>query len=75
MVSYIHSVGMLAGVAIKPETSVDVLYPLLDSSNEHEIPDVRLPPLPFSLSSFLPPLPPPHPQPHPPTNPPDPPHR
>jgi len=46
MVRYIHSVGMLAGVAIKPETSVDVLYELLDSSDKHEVPDVRLPPSP-----------------------------
>lgn len=51
MVRYIHSVGMLAGVALKPDTSVDVLYDLLDSSDEHEIPDVRL----------LPPHPPPPP--------------
>lgn len=42
MVRYIHSLGMMAGIAIKPDTSVDVLYELLDSSTKEEIPDVRL---------------------------------
>ena len=40
MVRYIHSAGMMAGIAIKPETSVDVLYELLDSPDKAEIPDV-----------------------------------
>jgi len=43
MVSYIHSVGMLAGVALKPDTEVDVLYELLDSDIKEEVPDVRPP--------------------------------
>ena len=40
MVRYIHSAGMMAGIAIKPETHVDVLYELLDSPDKAEIPDV-----------------------------------
>ena len=41
MIRYVHGLGMLAGIAIKPETSVDVLWEILDSSNEKEVPDVR----------------------------------
>lgn len=40
MVKYIHSHDMLAGVAIKPKTSVDVLWELLDNENKVEVPDV-----------------------------------
>ena len=32
---------MLAGIAIKPETSVDVLWDILESPNKEEVPDVR----------------------------------
>ncbi|KAI9891609.1 MAG: RIBULOSE-phosphate 3-epimerase [Vezdaea aestivalis] len=39
MISYIHSLGLRAGVAIKPKTPVDVLWPLLESS---EPPDMVL---------------------------------
>ena len=42
MIRYIHSLGMLAGIAIKPDTSVDVLYGILESSDEKEVPDVGL---------------------------------
>lgn len=41
LIRYIHSVGMLAGIAIKPETRVDVLYEFLDSVDKEEVPDVR----------------------------------
>ena len=45
MVRYIHSARMMAGIAIKPETNVEVLYELLDSPDKEERPDVRqLPP-------------------------------
>ena len=40
LVQYIHDNGMLAGVAIKPETSVDVLWDLLENTTESEVPDV-----------------------------------
>lgn len=40
LVKYVHSLGMRAGVAIKPGTDVSVLYPLLDSSDPEEVPDV-----------------------------------
>ena len=32
---------MLAGVAIKPETSVDVLWDILENPEKEEVPDVR----------------------------------
>lgn len=41
LVRYIHDQGMLAGVAIKPATPVDVLYELFDSADPKEKPDVR----------------------------------
>ena len=43
LISYIHANDMLAGVAIKPGTSVDVLWEILDNSNKDEVPDVRYP--------------------------------
>lgn len=42
LVKYIHSQGLRAGVAIKPRTKVDVLYPLLDSRDAEERPDMCL---------------------------------
>lgn len=40
MIKYIHSLGMRAGIAIKPKTKVDVLYEILDSKDKDEVPDV-----------------------------------
>ena len=40
LIRYIHDLGLLAGVAIKPMTKADVLYELLDSAHEKERPDV-----------------------------------
>ena len=40
MIRFIHDNGMQAGIAIKPATSVDVLWDILDSSEEKERPDV-----------------------------------
>lgn len=34
---------MLAGIAIKPDTGVDVLWDILESKDEKEVPDVSLP--------------------------------
>ncbi|KAL2257345.1 hypothetical protein VTK26DRAFT_294 [Humicola hyalothermophila] len=42
MIRYIHEQGMLAGIAIKPATKVDVLYEVLDSEVEAERPDMVL---------------------------------
>ncbi|KAI9806674.1 MAG: hypothetical protein M1825_006131 [Sarcosagium campestre] len=43
MIAYIHAQGILAGIAIKPDTSVDVLWDILDNaSNPTEIPDMVL---------------------------------
>ena len=47
MIKNIHALGLKAGVAIKPGTPVDVLYPLLEGSGEK--PDVRF----FSPLSFF----------------------
>jgi hypothetical protein len=42
MIRYIHECGMLAGIAIKPDTKVDVLWDILESKEEIEKPDVSL---------------------------------
>ncbi|MCJ1341034.1 RIBULOSE-phosphate 3-epimerase [Bachmanniomyces sp. S44760] len=42
MIRYVHDNGMLAGIAIKPETPVDVLWEILDGPNKSEIPDMVL---------------------------------
>jgi ribulose-phosphate 3-epimerase len=42
LIKYIHDCGMLAGIAIKPETGVDVLWEILENKVEAERPDVRL---------------------------------
>lgn len=39
LIKQVHAAGMKVGVAVKPGTEVDVLYPLLDG--EGEKPDVR----------------------------------
>ena len=41
MIRYVHENGMLAGIAIKPETSVDVLWNILENPKKEEVPDVR----------------------------------
>jgi ribulose-phosphate 3-epimerase len=41
LIRYIHECGLQAGIAIKPETSVDVLWEILESEDEVERPDVR----------------------------------
>lgn len=40
MIRYIHECGMLAGIAIKPDTKVDVLWDILENPQESERPDV-----------------------------------
>lgn len=41
MIKFIHENGMLAGIAIKPETPVDVLWEILENDAADEKPDVR----------------------------------
>lgn len=40
LIRYIHDCGLLAGIAIKPKTGVDVLWEILENPNEKERPDV-----------------------------------
>ena len=40
LIRYIHELGMQAGIAIKPKTSVDVLWDILETDEEKERPDV-----------------------------------
>ena len=40
LIRYIHEEGMHAGIAIKPDTPVDVLWEILESKEEIERPDV-----------------------------------
>lgn len=42
LIRYIHDQGLLAGVALKPATPVDVLYEILDSPQDKERPDMVL---------------------------------
>lgn len=42
LIRFIHSQGMLAGIAIKPSTPVGVLWDILASANREEVPDVSL---------------------------------
>ena len=41
MIKYIHDQNMLAGIAIKPKTSVDVLWDILANPVQAEVPDVN----------------------------------
>jgi len=40
LIRYIHEQGLLAGIAIKPDTSVDVLWDILETDIDEERPDV-----------------------------------
>lgn len=40
LIRYIHACGMQAGIAIKPDTPVDVLWEILENPEELEKPDV-----------------------------------
>lgn len=42
MIRYVHENDMLAGIAIKPDTSVDVLWDILENKENEEVPDVRM---------------------------------
>ena len=48
MIRYIHELGMQAGIAIKPETSVDVLWGILENEVKEEVPEVSLQRVPSS---------------------------
>lgn len=40
LIRFVHDHAMLAGIAIKPETPVDVLWDILENTEKNEIPDV-----------------------------------
>lgn len=40
LIRYIHEQGMQAGIAIKPDTPVDVLWDIIESEDPAERPDV-----------------------------------
>ena len=40
LIKFIHNEGILAGIAIKPKTPVDVLWEILDNPVKEEVPDV-----------------------------------
>lgn len=52
LIKYIHDQGMLAGIALKPATSVDVLWEILESEDPKERPDVSLL-LPFPFLGYV----------------------
>lgn len=51
LIRYIHDHGMLAGIAIKPGTPVDVLWEILDNPNQAELPEASCL-LPKSMQIF-----------------------
>ena len=42
MIRYIHEQKMQAGIALKPDTPVDVLWEILENTDKAEVPDVGL---------------------------------
>lgn len=44
LIKYIHEEGMQAGIAIKPDTPVDVLWDIVESEDPAERPDVSATP-------------------------------
>ncbi|KAF2460050.1 Ribulose-phosphate 3-epimerase-like protein [Lineolata rhizophorae] len=42
LIRFIHAQGMLAGIAIKPKTPVDMLWDILDNPEKQELPDMVL---------------------------------
>lgn len=47
LIRYIHEQGLLAGIALKPGTKVDVLWDILENKEKSELPDVSCAPPPL----------------------------
>ncbi len=41
LIRYIHDQGLQAGIAIRPDTSVDVLWDIVEAADPRDKPDVR----------------------------------
>ncbi|RDA85359.1 hypothetical protein CP532_6413 [Ophiocordyceps camponoti-leonardi (nom. inval.)] len=54
LIRYIHDQGMLAGIAIRPDTSVDVLWDILETSDDAERPDARQPAIMVLVMTVMP---------------------
>lgn len=48
LIRYIHEQGLLAGIALKPGTKVDVLWDILENEEKSELPDVS-----FNLGTII----------------------
>ena len=53
LIRYVHEEGMQAGIAIKPDTPVDVLWDILANKEEIEKPDVSTRSKDFSVDLSL----------------------
>lgn len=52
LIKFIHAEGILAGIAIKPKTPVDVLWEILDNPVKDEVPDVSRNDRSFALLQY-----------------------
>lgn len=58
LIRYIHDQGLQAGIAIRPDTSVDVLWDIVEAEDPRDKPDVRQLPPPLRPGPLIFSLPP-----------------